>query len=168
MTLLQIMGIFLTKGTSRKCKDNLERKSSSQVHATICTGGAVTVHLKPTYVKHCVEKQFWEVYHAGVQFQWKKNQLQTTLRWEYLDFSCHSTKPTQETWKPQFWPADFTFPSMAAALYLCPKLVNLSRSGYLHVNGTITCNLLNKKKLRIIVRHKKGRLSASKQICWQC
>ena len=53
--------------------------------------------------------------------------------WKYHDFSCHSTEPIQKAWKPQFWPADFTFSSMAAALYLCPKLVNLSRSGCLHV-----------------------------------
>ena len=75
MTLRQLVGIILTKGTSRKYKDNLERKCSSQVHTIICTGGAVTVHPKITYVEHWVEKlkpQFWEVCHAGVQFQWEK------------------------------------------------------------------------------------------------
>ena len=90
-----------------------------------------------TYICHNTELEnldphFWEVCHADVLFQWKKNHLQTTIRWEYHGFSCHPTKPTQEAWKPQFWPADFIFPSMAAALDLCLKLVNLSRKGNLN------------------------------------
>ena len=39
------------QGHQQEEKDNLEGKSSSQVPETICTGGAVTVHLKPTYVR---------------------------------------------------------------------------------------------------------------------
>ena len=143
MTLLQLMGIFLIKGTSRKYKDNLERKCSIQVHTTICTDGAVTVHPKPTYVKHWVEKQFWEVYHAGVQFQWKKNYLQTTMMrvsWFQLPLHKANSGGMEAT-------VLAGFPMFAAALYLCPKLVNLSRSGCLHINGLITCNLLNEKNL---------------------
>ena len=56
MTLLKLMGIILTKGTSKKNKDKLEGKSSSQIPETICTGGAVTVHPKPTYVRTLSEK----------------------------------------------------------------------------------------------------------------
>ena len=56
--------------------------------------------------------------------------------------------PTQEEWKPQFWLAYFTFPSMAAALYLS-KLVKLFRSGCLNqlLNGSIKWHLLNDNNL---------------------
>ena len=48
----------------------------------------------------------------------KKTHIETTIRWESCDFSCHSTEPTKEAWKPKFWQDDLTFPSMSAALYL--------------------------------------------------
>ena len=38
-------------------------------------------------------------------------------------YSCNFAEPTKEAWKPKFWPADFTFPSMAASIYICPNLV---------------------------------------------
>ena len=174
ITLLQLLGIIPTKGTWRKCNNSL--------------GGKVKVKYKQTYIldwfSHCVSKtyirqntvlkkhkpQFWERCRAGVQFQRKKNHLQTPIRCKSCDFSCHSTELTQKAWKPQFWPADFIFPSMAAALYLCPKLVNLSRSGCLHVTFKWHnhMQLAQWEKLRLIVRQRKGGLSASKQICWQC
>ena len=162
ITLLQLMRIILTKVTSRKYKDNLEGKSWGQVHTNICT--AQSLHIQNLHMsKYWVGKlkpKFWEVCHAGVQFQWKKNHLQTTIKWEYLNFSCHSTKPTQEAWKTQFWPAGFDFPSMAAALYICPKLVNLSRSGFLHVTFKWHNHmpLAQWEKLIVIVRQKKWAL----------
>ena len=76
-------------------------------------------HMSEQWVRK-LKAKFWQVCHAGVQFQWKKNRLLTTIRLEYLDFSCHSTRPTQEAWKLQFWPADFTFPIMAQ-LYDCGR-----------------------------------------------
>ena len=105
-----------------------------------------------------LKPKFWEVCHAGVQFQWKKNHLQTAIKWEYLDFSCHSTKPTQEAWMPHFCLADFTFPSIAAALYIFPKLVNLSRNGFVHVTFKWHnhMQLAQWEKLRVIVKQKKS------------
>ena len=89
-----------------------------------------SLHLSEYCVGH-FKPQFWKVFHAGVQLQWNKNHLETTIRLESRDFSCYST---QEALKPQFWPGDITFPIiMAAALYLCPKLVSLSRYGFLHI-----------------------------------
>ena len=76
-------------------------------------------------------------------FSERKNHLQTPIGCKSCDFSCHSTEPTQEAWKLQFWPADFPFPSMAAALYLCPKLGNRSRRSCLRV----TFKWLNHMKL---------------------
>ena len=50
-------------------------------------------------------------------------------------------------YQPQFWMADFTFTiSIAAALNLCPKLINLSKNVFIHV--TCTCNLLNENNLK--------------------
>ena len=43
------------QGHQQEVQEHLLGESLSEVHATICTGGAVTVHPKPTY--------------AGVQFQ---------------------------------------------------------------------------------------------------
>ena len=137
MTTTAAIGDHLDQWHLQEVQQQIGGKSSSQVQANIYTGLVQSLCLQNLHSsEHCVEKlkpQFWEGCHAGVQFQWNKNHLQNPIRWESRDFSCHSTEPTQKAWKPQFWPADFTFPSMAAALYLCPKLVNLSRSSCLHV-----------------------------------
>ena len=68
------------------------------------------------------ERFFMLVY----SFSNEKTHIQTTLKRESCDFILHSTDPTQEAWKPKFWPADFTFHNMSSVLYICPKLVNLS------------------------------------------
>ena len=108
ITLLQLMGIIPNKDTCRKWNDSLGEK--------------VQVKYKHQYIldwfSHCVSKTyirqntvlkkskplFLEGCQAGVQFQRKKNHLQTPTRWESYDFSCHSTEPTQKAWNPQFWP----------------------------------------------------------------
>ena len=81
-------------------------KSSTSIHKYLT--GSVTVSPKPTSVRTLCWKKtktlFLEGCWAGVQFQRKKNHLQTPTRWESYDFSCHSTEPTQKAWKSQFWP----------------------------------------------------------------
>ena len=108
ITLLQLMGIISTKGTCRKCNNSL--------------GGKVQVKYKHPYIldwnSHCVSKtyirqntvlkktkpKFRKGCQAYEQFQRKENHLQTPIRCESLDFSCHSTEPTEKAWKPQFRP----------------------------------------------------------------
>ena len=108
ITLLQLMGIIPTKGTSRKCNDCLGEKVKSSTSIHIYWTGSVTVSPKPSSVRTLCWKNLnlnsKRVVELVYSFRERKNHLQTPIRWESQDFSCHSTEPTQKAWKPQFWP----------------------------------------------------------------
>ena len=140
ITLLLVMGIISTNGTCRKCKKSL--------------GGKVQVKYKQPYVLVLNQSSILDWFsQCAYKINIRENNVLENLKLNFkraYSFSVRKT-PT-DTYKmrvlwfqlPLHWAnsegmeatvlADLTFPSMAAALYLCPKLVIQSRRGCHHVN----------------------------------